>query len=114
MEGGVYSIGTELVAAFIQLYNLTSAFNTGVLVCSFEACGITSDDPDHIHCTKEGGIAEAAREALKDLDESLLNVNTNCEDADEDNDCRKLTFSDSTFLYRTYNIASHIPIVVHS
>ena len=28
----------------------------------------------------------AAREALKDLDESLLDVNTNCEDADEDVD----------------------------
>ena len=44
-------------------------------------------DPDHIHCTKEGGTAEAAREALKDLDESLLDVDTNCEDADEDSDC---------------------------
>ena len=44
-------------------------------------------DPDHIHCTKEGGIAEAAREALKDLDESLLDVDTNYEDADEDSDC---------------------------
>ena len=51
---------------------------------SFEGCGI---DPDHIHCMKEGGIAEAAREALKDLDESLLDVDTNCEDADEDSDC---------------------------
>ena len=90
-EGGVYFIGIELAAAFIRLYNLTSAFNAGVLVCSFEACGITSDDPDCIHCTKEGGIAEAAREALKDLDESLLDVDTNCEDAhenaDEDSDC---------------------------
>ena len=43
-------------------------------------------DPDHIHCTKEGGIAEAEREALKDLNESLLDVDTNCEDADEDDD----------------------------
>ena len=43
-------------------------------------------DPDRIHCTKEGGIAEAAREALKDLDKSLLDVDTNCEVADEDND----------------------------
>ena len=43
-------------------------------------------DPDCIHCTKEGGIAEAAREALKDLDESLLDVDTNCKDADEDDD----------------------------
>ena len=60
-------------------------------VRSFEASSITSDDPDRIHCTKEGGIAEAAREALKDLDESLLDVNTNCkvadENADEDSDC---------------------------
>ena len=44
-------------------------------------------DPDCIHCMKEGGIAEAAREALKDLDKSLLDVDTNCEDADEDSDC---------------------------
>ena len=48
-------------------------------------------DPDRIHCTKDGGIAEAAREGLKDLDESLLDVDTNCEDtdedADEDSDC---------------------------
>ena len=44
-------------------------------------------NPDHIHCTKEGRIAEAAREALKDLDESLRDVDTNCEDADEDIDC---------------------------
>ena len=43
-------------------------------------------DPDRIHCMKEGGIAEAAREALKDLDESLLDVDTNCEDDDEDDD----------------------------
>ena len=43
-------------------------------------------DPDHIHCTKEGGIAEAAREALKALNESWLDVDTNCEDADEDDD----------------------------
>ena len=42
-------------------------------------------DPDHIHCKKEGDIAEAAREALKDLDKSLLDVDTNCEDDDEDN-----------------------------
>ena len=41
---------------------------------------------DGIHCTKEGGIAEAARKAIKDSDESLLNVDTNCEDADVDND----------------------------
>ena len=41
---------------------------------------------DHIHCTKEGGIAEAAQEALKDLDESLLDVDNNCEDTDEDDD----------------------------
>ena len=61
--------------------------STDVIVRFFEACGITSNDPDHIHCTKEGGIAEAAREALKDLDESLLNVDTNCEDTDEDSDC---------------------------
>ena len=56
---------------------------------SFEACIITSDvDPDHIHCTKEkeGGIAEAMREALKDSDESLLDVDINCEDADENDD----------------------------
>ena len=48
-------------------------------------------NPDRIHCTKEGGIAKAAREALKDSDESLLDVDTNCEDADEaddaDSDC---------------------------
>ena len=31
---------------------------------SFEACGFTSADPDLIHCTKEGGIAEAARDAI--------------------------------------------------
>ena len=31
---------------------------------SFEACGITSADPDRIHCTKVGGIAEAARDAI--------------------------------------------------
>ena len=54
---------------------------------SFEAYGITSDDPDHIHCTKEGGIADTARETLKDLDESLLDVDTNCKDADVDSDC---------------------------
>ena len=44
-------------------------------------------DPDHIHCTKEGGIAEAVQEALKDLEECLLDVDTNCEDTDEDSDC---------------------------
>ena len=42
--------------------------------------------PDRIHCTKEGGIGEAAREALEDSDESLLNVDTNCEDDDKDDD----------------------------
>ena len=35
-----------------------------VIVRSFEACGITSADPDRIHCTKVGGIAEAARDAI--------------------------------------------------
>ena len=35
-----------------------------VIIRSFEACGITTSDPDKIHCTKEGGIAEGAREAL--------------------------------------------------
>ena len=98
---------------------------------SCEACGITSDDPDCIHCTKESVIAEAAQEALKDLDESLLDVDTNCddadedadkdanEDADEDNDCDDneeidILWHFNTFLYHIYNIVSHIPIVVHS
>ena len=41
-------------------------------------------DPGRIHCMKEGGFAEVARETLKDLDESLFDVDTNCEDANED------------------------------
>ena len=44
-------------------------------------------DPDRVHCTKEGAIAEAAREALKELDECLPDVDTNCEDDDKDSDC---------------------------
>ena len=34
--------------------------STSVIVRCFEACSITSDDPDRIHCTKEGRIAEDA------------------------------------------------------
>ena len=75
MEGGVYSQGIELAAVFIQFITCAP---------SKPAASPAMIDPDHIHCTKEGGIAEATREALKDLEESLLNVDTNCEDADED------------------------------
>ena len=71
----------------MQCINDGGVYWKAAFIYSFEACGITSDDPDRIHCTKEGGIAEAAREALKDLDESLLDVDTNCEDDDEDSDC---------------------------
>ena len=35
-----------------------------VIVRSFESCGITSDDPDRIRCTKLGETVESAREAL--------------------------------------------------
>ena len=52
-------------------------------IYSFEACGITNDDPDHIH----GWHCRGCTRSLKDLDESLLDVDTNCEDADEDSDC---------------------------
>ena len=43
---------------------------------SFEAYSITSGVSDCIQCTKEGGVAETVREALKDLDGSLLDVDT--------------------------------------
>ena len=78
MEGDVYSIGIELAAAFIQFITCAP---------SKLAASPAMIDPDCIHCTKEGGIAEAAREALKNLGESLLDVDTNCEDADEDSNC---------------------------
>ena len=65
----------------------------GVLFLKFITCAPSKTaaspaiiDPDPIHCTKERGIAEAAREVIKDLDECLLDVDINCEDADEDDD----------------------------
>ena len=78
MEGGIYSQGIELAAVFIQFITCAP---------SKPAASPAMIDPDHIHCTKEGGIAEAAQEGLKDLDESLLDVDTNSEDTDEDSDC---------------------------
>ena len=33
--------------------------STDIIIWSFEACGITND-PNLIHCTKVGGVAEAA------------------------------------------------------
>ena len=92
-------------------------------MCPFKACSITSDDADCIHCTKDSGIAEAARDALKDLDESLLNVGTNCEDTNEDSNCDDKEgidiFSDisvpfcieHTVLYRTTYCSSLIVAV---
>ena len=71
----VLFIPIELAAAFILLITYAP---------SKPAASPTMIDPGRIRCTKEGGIAEAAREALKDLDKSLLDVDTNCEDADED------------------------------
>ena len=50
--------------------------STDVIMRSFEAYSITSGVSDCIQCTKEGGVAEAVREALKDLDGSLLDVDT--------------------------------------
>ncbi|KAF0993129.1 hypothetical protein HZS_4575 [Henneguya salminicola] len=38
--------------------------STGIIIHSFDICGITSSDPDIINCTKLGGVAEAARESL--------------------------------------------------
>ena len=67
----------KIVAVFIQFITCAP---------SKPAASPAMIDPDRIHCMKEGSIAEVAREALKDLDESLLDVDTNCEDADEDDD----------------------------
>ena len=53
--------------------------STDVIIRSFEACGITSNDPNLIHCTKVGGVAEAAREAIKCHDGNLV------DNSDEDN-----------------------------
>ena len=36
-------------------------FSTDIIVHSCEACGITSDDPDCIHCMKESVIAEVRK-----------------------------------------------------
>ena len=52
-------------------------------------------NPDRIHCTKKDGIAEAAQEAFTDLDESLLDVDTNCEDTNDDSDCDDSDCDDS-------------------
>ena len=44
-----------------------------VIIRSFETWGITTDDPDRIHCTKFGGIAAAARQAIQKDDEEENN-----------------------------------------
>lgn len=55
-----------------------------IIVRSFEACGITTNDPDRIHCTKDGGIADAARAELLANDD---NDDTDEDDDDGDEDC---------------------------
>ena len=52
-------------------------------------------DPDRIHCTKESGIS---KKPSRTLDQSLLDVDTNCEDADEDAD-EDSDFADNEEIY---------------
>ena len=56
--------------------------SSDVIVRSFVACGITTNDPDWIHCTKDGGIADAARDAL--FCGQLASISEYAEEADGD------------------------------
>ena len=57
--------------------------STDVIRHSFDVCGITSSDLDVIHCTKPGGIAEAARA----IDEAALDHdNFGSEDGSEEDE----------------------------
>ena len=71
-----------------------------VIIRSFEVCGIMSSDPDILHCTKKGEVAEAAREALLcdvgdvDLDATdvILDANRQTpEDSEEDDTSETLS-----------------------
>ncbi len=41
-----------------------NAVTREAIVSSFDACGLTTNDVDVIHCTKVGGLASAARDDL--------------------------------------------------
>ena len=56
-----------------------------VIIKSFETCGISTGDPDKIHCTKVGAVAETARvELLQPVYNPDLDDNENGSDADHD------------------------------
>ena len=59
---------------------------------SFEACGITTHDADLIHCTKTGGVAEAARMSIQRLNpQDFVEV-----DLDVDLDAEQQSSSDDS------------------
>ena len=81
-----------------------------VIIRSFEACGITSSDPDIIHCTKKGKVAEAAREALLcdvgdvDLDATdvILDANRQTPEDSEEDDTSETDDDNEIDVYNTY------------
>ena len=76
LEGSIYSIGIELAAAFIQVYNLTSAFNAGVLVSVMQPL-----NKGRWQCQDCARIPQGLKRELTRCG------HYNCEDADEDSDC---------------------------
>ena len=60
-----------------------------VIKASFNACGITSNDPDVIHCTKSGGVAEASREYIQNLDANDVDLDLTCQFISDDDSSRE-------------------------
>uniref|UniRef100_T1IH49 DDE-1 domain-containing protein n=1 Tax=Strigamia maritima TaxID=126957 RepID=T1IH49_STRMM len=56
-----------------------------IIINSFTTCGIMSSNPDDIHCTKVGNIAENARDALLE-EESDIESSEESDDDDESED----------------------------
>ena len=55
--------------------------SSDIIIHSFEACAITTSDPDLIHCVNDGGMDESAKDAINLVNDSS-DENTD-EDADE-------------------------------
>lgn len=71
-----------------------------VVRTSFEACGITSHDVDVIHCTKIGGVAEASREHIQQMDISDVDLDMTQGEVSSDDDSASETDSDEIDLER--------------